>query len=259
MSTTQALIDVLKHELKSAGVTYARLARELDMAESSVKRMFSQGDMPLSRIDEICKVLKTDFAELSRRVADATPRRQELTLEQERAVVADEKLLLMAICCLSQWTYEQIVATYRVGEPEAIRYLAELDRLGIIELRPLNRYRLNVAKTFRWRPHGPVMQYFRDHVVQEYFAGAFDAPGELMTLVHGRIGSSQAHQFNERLRRVAEDFALQHLSDQKLPDDEKLPFTLVLSMRSWWFSALRHLSRTATEQAWLRHGTPGAR
>lgn len=102
MSTTADLIRVLKAELKTAGITYAQLARELDLAESSVKRMFAHGDMPLSRIDEICRVLRTDFAELSRRVADESPQRSELTAEQERAVVADRKLLLAAICCLSQ-------------------------------------------------------------------------------------------------------------------------------------------------------------
>ena len=64
MSTTADLIRVLKAELKSAGITYAALAAQLGMAESSVKRMFAQGDMPLSRIDAICRVLRTDFAEL---------------------------------------------------------------------------------------------------------------------------------------------------------------------------------------------------
>src|SRR5687767_14207913 len=137
MSTTADLIAALKSELKAARMAYADLAPRLGLAESSVKRMFAKGDMPLTRVDEICRVLKTDFAELARQVADARPDKRELTLEQERAVVADRKLLLMAICCLSQWTPEQIVASYTVSEAEAIKYLARLDRLGIIELRPL--------------------------------------------------------------------------------------------------------------------------
>jgi transcriptional regulator with XRE-family HTH domain len=246
MSTTQSLVDQLKAELKSAGITYAALARELGMAESSIKRVFSRGEMPLSRVDEICRVLKLDFADLARKVADAQPLRRELTLEQERAVVADRKLLLMAICALSQWTCEQIVATYRVSDAEAVKYLARLDRLGIIELRPMNRYRLKVAKTFRWRPHGPVMQYFREHAVGDYFGGGFDGEGEMLMLVHGQIGRSLAALFNERLQRVAQDFAQQHLADQKLPPEHKRPYTLVIGMRSWLFAALRDLRRPGT-------------
>jgi len=243
MSTTQSLINVLKAELKSAGLTYATLARELDLAESSVKRMFAKGEMPLSRVDEICRVLKTDFAELSRQVADAKALRRELTLEQEVAVVSDPKLLLCAICTLSQWTFDQIVATYTLTEAECVARLVQLDRLGIIELRPMNRYRLQLAKTFRWRPDGPVMQYFRSKVVGDYYSGGFDGEGEMLMLVHGQIGRSLAALFNERLQRVAQDFAQQHLADQKLTPEQKRPYTLIIGMRSWLFAAFRDLKR----------------
>ncbi|MCB2024351.1 MAG: helix-turn-helix transcriptional regulator, partial [Ottowia sp.] len=216
MSTTADLVAALKKELKAAQMTYADLARALGMAESSVKRMLARGDMPLSRVDAICRALKLDFAELARRVADAQPLLAELSAEQERAVVADGKLLLVAINVLSQWTAEQMTATYRLTEAEVVKYLAQLDRIGIIELKPLNRYRLKVAKTFRWRPHGPVMQYFREHVVLDYFGGGFDGEGETLQLVHGTISRALAPAFAERLQRVAQDFAQQHQTDQKL-------------------------------------------
>jgi transcriptional regulator with XRE-family HTH domain len=234
---------VLKAELKAAGLTYAALARHLGLAESSVKRMFAKGDMPLARIDEICAVLKTDFADLARKVADAQPQRHELTLEQETAVVADPKLLLLAICCLSLWTYEQIVATYNYTEAEVVKGLVQLDKLGIIVLKPMNRYRLHVAKTFRWRPHGPVMQYFREQVVDDYYSGGFDGEGETLMLVHGQIGRSLASTFVERLQRVGQDFAQQHLADQKLDPEQKRSYTLVVAMRNWFFSAFRDQMR----------------
>lgn len=98
MSSTKDLTAALKTELKSASITYADLAPQLGLAESSVKRMFAQADMPLSRIDEVLRVLRMDFADLARRIADAQPLRRELTLEQEQAVVGDSRLLLMAIC-----------------------------------------------------------------------------------------------------------------------------------------------------------------
>ena len=186
MSSTQDLVTTLKAELRRAGITYANLAAELGMAESSIKRVFAKGDMPLSRIDEVLAVLKMDFADLARQVALASPLRSELTLAQERAVVADPKLLLTAICALSQWTLEQIVEAYTLSRPQAVGCLLALDKLGFIELRANNRYRLKIDKTFRWRPNGPVMQFFREHAVEDYFSGGFDDEGELMMLVHGR-------------------------------------------------------------------------
>ena len=249
MSTTHDLVAALKAELKAAGMTYADLAQELGLAESSIKRVFAKGDMPLSRIDEVLRVLKMDFAELARKIADAQPLRRELTHEQEAAVIADRKLLLMAICAFSQWTFEQIVATYTVTDAECVKYLVQLDKLGIIELRPLNRYRLKVAKGFRWRPNGPVMQYFREHVADDYFSGGFDGEGEMLMMVHGQIGRSLAATFAERMQRIGQDFAQQHLADQKLAPEHKRPYTLVVGMRSWLFAAFRDLKRDAVASA----------
>ncbi|HEY8047718.1 MAG TPA: helix-turn-helix transcriptional regulator [Ramlibacter sp.] len=243
MSTTADLVVALKKELKAAQMTYAQLAQSLGMAESSVKRMLAKGDMPLSRIDAICRALKLDFAELARRVAEAQPLLKELTLEQERAVVADKKLLLCAICALSQWTFEQITGAYRVSEAECIKYFAQLDRIGIIELRAMNRYRLKLAKTFRWRPNGPVMEFFREHVVLDYYNGGFDRPGEGLLLVHGSVSRAVAPMFFERLQRIGQDFAQQHQADQRLPEKDLEGFTLLLAVRSWEFGAFTRLRR----------------
>ncbi|MDA7418935.1 helix-turn-helix transcriptional regulator [Xenophilus arseniciresistens] len=247
MSTSIDLVQAIKNELKSARMTYADLARLLGMAESSVKRMLAKGDMPLSRVDAICRALKMDFADLARRVADAQPLLKELSVEQERAVVRDRKLLLVAISVLSQWTLEQIVAAYRISEPECIACLVQLDRIGIIELRPLNRYRLKLAKTFRWRPHGPVMDFFREHVVMDYYRGGFGGPAEGLLLVHGSISRALAPAFLERLQRVAQDFAQQHQTDQKLSPQDREGYTLLLGMRNWefeWFTQLRRTQAT---------------
>lgn len=243
MSTSADLVMVIKKELKAMQMTYADLAQALDMAESSVKRMLAKGDMPLSRIDAICRALKLDFAELARRVADAQPMLAQLSETQEKAVVADKKLLLVAICVLSQWTLEQITSSYRLSEAECIQYLVQLDRIGIIELKPMNRYRLKLAKTFRWRPHGAVMNYFRENALLDYFAGSFNGEGEGLLLVHGSISKSLAPSFMERMQRVAQDFAQQHQADQKLADKDREGYTLLLAMRNWEFEAFETLRR----------------
>lgn len=243
MSTTHDLVLALKAELRAAGITYAELGRQMQMAESSIKRIFSKEEMSLSRVDEVLRVLKMDFAELARKVADAQPLRKELTLQQEAAVVADSKLLVVAICCLSLWSFEQMVATYAISEVECVSYLLRLDKLGIVDLRPLNRYRLKVAKGFRWQPDGPVMAYFRRHVIGDYYGGGFDAEGETLMLVHGEISGAQAATFVERLQRLGQDFSQQHAADQRLGEEHKRPYTLVIGLRSWLFAPFRQLKR----------------
>ena len=248
MSASTELIQAIKAELKAAGVTYAELAQRLDMAESSVKRMFAKADMPLSRIDAICRALRIDFADLAQRTLATSPQLLQLTLEQERAVVASDKLLLVAISALSQWTLEHITSTYRISEAECIALLAQLDRIGILELRPHNRYRLKVGKGFRWRPNGPVMEYFREHVLLDYFSGHFGGADECLQLVHGTISRADAPLFLERIQKIVNDFAQQHLSDQKTTPPDREGYTLVLAMRAWEFSAFKNLRRLGTQR-----------
>ena len=64
-----------------------------------------------------------------------------------------------------------------------------------------------------------------------------------MLLVHGSISRSLAPAFMERMQRVAQDFAQQHLADQKLPDREREGYTLLLAMRSWEFEAFASMRR----------------
>ena len=244
MSSSRDLVTALKAELRRAGITYADLARAMGMAESSIKRIFARRDMPLSRIDQVLAVLHMDFAELAREVALAHPTRREMSLEQELAVVADPKLLLVAICVMSQWSAEQIAQTYAISLAQTVACLLALDRQGIIELHVHNRYRLKIDKTFRWRAHGPVMQFFRAHAVDDYFAGGFDQEGELLMLVHGQISPAQAALFNERLQRLAQDFSQQHIADYKLPESERRAFTLLVGMRSWLFAPFREMLRS---------------
>jgi DNA-binding Xre family transcriptional regulator len=243
MASTSDLINALKRELKAHNLTYAELAKKIDMSESSVKRMFSHREMTLSRIDEICRALKLDFADLARAVADAQVLVQELTHEQEKALVDNKLTLLVGICCLSQWTFEQIVTTYKISEPECIKALTQLDRLGLLELKPLNRYRMKLAKTFRWRPEGPIMQFFRKHVLPDYYAGSFAAQDETLMLVHGSIGKEAAINILEKLQRLGHEFAQQHLADQRLPASQREGYTLVLAMREWEFVAFKDLRR----------------
>lgn len=244
MSSPDQIFDVLRAEMRAAGVTYKLLAQRIGMSESSIKRIFTQKDMTLSRLAQTCKAAGLAMDDVLRKAADAAPQVDTLTLAQERSLVADPKLLLIAICCLGHWSPEQILDTYDLTEAECVRMLAALDRLGVIELRPLNRYRLVVSNTFHWRPDGPVQQYFRQFVVSDYFNGNFDGAGECLLCVPARLSLASAQEAVQKIRQLADDLARSHHEDRRLAPDERDGFTLLVGLRSWEFSAFTALRRT---------------
>jgi DNA-binding Xre family transcriptional regulator len=243
MSSPELLLDVLRAELRAANITYKSLAERIGVSESSVKRMFGQKDMTLSRLAQICQVTGIALEDVLRRAADARPQADALTLPQETSLVANPRLLLMAICCLGHWSLEQVIETYRLTEPECITLLAELDRLGVIELKPLNRYSLRVSNAFRWLPDGPVQRYFREHVVSDYFAGGFDRPGEALMCLPARLSQSSAQDLGQKIEQLAGELARLHRNDRRLPAQERDGYTLLLGFRSWEFAAFTALRR----------------
>lgn len=243
MSSPEAVMQALRSELRAAGITYKQLAQRLGMSESSMKRVFSQGDMSLSRLAQICKAVGVAMEDVLRQAADATPHADTLTLAQERSLVEDPQLLLVAICCLGHWTLQQILDTYRLTEAQCVGLLVKLDRLALIELKPLNRYRLRVSRAFRWLPDGPVQQLMREHVVDDYFGGRFDGDGETLLCVHGRLSNPSAQELVGKIRQLAAELARMHQDDQKLKPDERDGYTLLLGFRSWEFAAFTAMRR----------------
>ena len=132
MSEATQLIATIKQHLKSQGKTYRDVAQALKLSEPSVKRLFASGRFTVDRLVQVANLLGYTLAELSREAQAAQPLLSTLTATQEREVVSDPKLLLVAVCALNHWTLEDIVHFYLIDHAECIKYLLRLDKLGII-------------------------------------------------------------------------------------------------------------------------------
>jgi DNA-binding Xre family transcriptional regulator len=245
MSSPELVLHVLRQQLRAAGITYKALAELIGMSESSVKRMFGQKDMSLSRLAQICKASGIPMEDVLRGSAEVRPHSDTLTPQQEKSLMANPRLLLVAICCLGNWSLEQVIETYAISQTECIGLLVELDRLGVIELKPGNRYSLRVSNAFRWLPDGPVQQYVREHVVGDYFGGRFDGDGETLMCLPARLSQASAREVLLKIQQLAGDMARLHQQDRKLDSDERDGFTLLLGFRSWEFGAFTALRRKA--------------
>src|SRR6185436_7542161 len=145
MARSAVLVDTLKRELRSRGITYAAVAGHLGLSEASVKRMFARKELTLSRLDRICELAAMEFTELARLIAPPEAVISQLSYEQEKELVENPKLMLVALCTLNHWSFEDIVAAYELAPAECVKLLARLDRLKFIELLPDNRIRLLVS------------------------------------------------------------------------------------------------------------------
>ena len=237
MTQAVLILEQLKRELKARGITYAQLARSVGLSEASVKRMFSQKNMTLERLDEILGATGIDLAELTEPFDREQRRLSQLTRTQEEEVVNDPRLFLVAVSALNHLSYDDILATYTLGEAELVGLLAKLDRLGLIELLPNNRFKLKVARTFAWIPNGPIMQAFKNNAA-DFFDSEFAAPGEALYLLNARLSLPARIALVDRLKRLARDFSEAHYDSAALPLDQREPVSLLLATRTWHLRAM---------------------
>ena len=243
MAQTKALIGALKQVLKSRSVTYAEIARRLGMSEASIKRVFAKQSFTLERLDKICEVLGIEITDLAKLVEHESERVVQLTLEQEREIVSNPKLLLVAVHALNHWTLDEMVAQYTFSKTECIGLLARLDRLRIIDLLPNNRIRVIVGPNFSWLPDGPFRRHFRGQLEANFFGSRFDGSGEHLAFVSGMLSRNSNAVIQHHMRRLEAEFTELHNQDAKLPLEERFGTSLLVAMRPWIPDMFKKLQR----------------
>jgi transcriptional regulator with XRE-family HTH domain len=243
MAQVGLLVTELKRYLKSQGITYAALGKQAGLSESSMKRLFARESFSLQRLEQILNLLGLEIADL---VAMMNERREfltQLTPEQEDALLADPKLLLMMYLLINGWPLTAITATFAIDDAEAERLLIRLHRARIIELLPFNRVKLLTARNFTWRKDGPVQKFFAREVQREFLDSPFSGPGENLRFVAGLLSRTSLAQLQQSLDRLAREFDEAVRRDASLPLTERLSCSAVFAIRPWEFSAFKALRR----------------
>ncbi len=233
MSDTAAMVEALKRILRARKINYAGVAKALKLSEATVKRMFSAADFSLERFEKVCEMAGVGVTELAREVDSERNYLSRLTLAQEKEIVSNPKLFLVAVCVLNHLTLEQILATYELSKTECLQLLLRLDHIRFIELLPNNRIKLKVSRTFSWLPGGPIQRFFLESAEREYFRSGFERPGEYVAVINGMLSQAATAQMIAKLQRVARDFSDMHEDDKHLPLGDRRLASIVLAIRPW--------------------------
>jgi transcriptional regulator with XRE-family HTH domain len=242
MSEVTQLLTTIKRQLKLQGKTYRDVASALHLSEASVKRLLTSDTLGVDRLIDISHMLGFTLAELAQEAAVTETRLRTLTATQEKELVSDTRLLLVAVCALNHWTLQDMLAVYKLTEAECLQKLLHLDRLHLIALMPGNRIRLNVARDFDWLPDGPIRRYFRTEGLDDFLDSGFDKPEQSLAFTHGMLTESALARMQAELRQLRARFAELHQESLASPLPKRRGSGLLLALREWEpaaFTALR--------------------
>ena len=233
MTQAVALIDTLKQTLKSHGLTYAKIAHQLDMSEANVKRMFASKRFTLVRLEEICQLMQLELSDLFQLHEESRQHITQLTMEQEQELVNDVSLLLVAVSVRNRLNFDDIVNQYHISETECIRCLTKLDKIKIIDLLPNNRIKLRIDDDFRWLPNGPIDRFYEQQIKNQFLKSRFSGDLEQRLFLFGLLGDSSTQVILKKLQILATEFADLHRQDAKLPFEKRHNIGCMLALRPW--------------------------
>lgn len=251
MRQRNLIVAELKRALKERGLTYAAVARALGLSLPTVKRLFSSGDFSLARVEMICDLAGVGLHELLERAQQRIAPTNQLTLPQEREIVADPRLLFVTWLVLNRTPFEEIVRAYRLSEREVLSCFIKLDRLKVLELQPYNRVRLLVDRHFSWRPGGPVQRYIHEKILREFLTDAFTGARDEF-FFHGSAVSREVRAQLKRVLQAAARECMELVERDRSALEDRVSMAFVLALRPWVYSGFtpfRSASATPTASA----------
>jgi hypothetical protein len=161
--------------------------------------------------------------------------------QQEREIASELGLLVVTVCVLNRWSFDNIKEFYVFQQNELVQMLAKLDRLRIIELQANNRIKLLAAPNFGWLPNGPIEQVFLQAIQQDFFAARFDQEDHELLVLNGMLDQASNAELRKKMARLAREFDLLNREDAGKPFEARHGYTLVLALRDWRYKSFAGL------------------
>jgi hypothetical protein len=232
------------------GQQAARSGRERIASKSAEELTFTTGwfgprvfalpctrTLTIVRLDEICSALDIGLPEILRLTGEQMGDSPEvLSLEQERALAEDPHLFACFYLLANGRSGRDVAREVGTDERTVRRWMARLDDLHLIEMRPKLRAKTRVASVVAWRTDGPLRRTYESRIRREFLDAAFDRHGESLQFLSAELATASYKVLLRKLERLAAEFRDLADLDRSLPAREKQSVAAVLAARSWVFS-----------------------
>lgn len=160
----RTVIAALKKILRSRGITYAELAKKLNLSESGTKKIFSGRDCSFRRLSQISKVLGFRVSDLLDEVENAQMTRVRFSEVQQQYFLKNRSTFGFFVkLVVERRSVDQIKSEFRLSDSQTFKLLKKLDELGLIQLLPKNAIKLPPLSLVKDFGPGPLLsQVYQD-------------------------------------------------------------------------------------------------
>ena len=170
-----ALLAALKQLLRERRIGYQSIADSLEVSLPTVKRMLNKANLPIDRLFAICRIAQIDPVDVFSIAAKEYPKHTKFTEDQDTLFFVRPEFLTYFMKLADEGLTPDEIAEAEGLEPQSTqKYLAGLERVGLIERQTGSKVRLLVTPPFGFGPDSKVLRSqhaeFLQHTVAQVLA-----------------------------------------------------------------------------------------
>lgn len=242
MSQMDQFLMALKKALKAKNILYRDIAKALDLSESSVKRILSNKSLSLERLEEICRVAELSLADIIKAAnLDEGRRVRMFTVEQEKALAENARLLHFFMMLQEGKTPQKIEKEYEISATEIKKYLFHLDKLNLIELHPRDRVKIREG-FIRFNRTGAVGKALFAQTKTNYLSHDFTGSHDFITFSFMSLSQASMLKYKAKFEKLIVEMQ----EESKFESDQNIPgqdIGVVVAYRPWQYAYMSAIKR----------------
>lgn len=200
------IIRCLKQCLKARGMTYAGLAKKIDVSEVSLKRYFSEERMTLDTLDLICSALHVELEDLllySEDSDDSKP--PSLDEDQEAYLCESHDHFLIFLKIARGYTYSQLSEKLKNEEMiHLLRVIKGLEQVRLVDFASESELRALLSADAVVKPEGKLWAKYSKLGVEEFFKSNFQNENEYFRVSVGYLPDEKYEEIKRKFEELQE-------------------------------------------------------
>lgn len=212
----------LKKSLKRQNTSYAELARQLNVPESTLKKWFNAKDGSFNRIDMICEAMGLSIFGVIRNAEEQNVQTFTFSDPQQKYFLKDkEAFAIYWLIVYERLSTTQVMEKLGVEKSVLNKALLRLDKIGLVQLGADDNLRIPKMRPIRWKFEGDFMiELLREWVTDVFADNLANKKDSMMMLQFFQL----TPQYEEELRRevalLEEKYARRTILEMKNPEQK---------------------------------------
>lgn len=160
----------LKTLMKSKKATYETMAIALKTSPATIKRRLNGDDLTLQQVKDLASALSVSFYEIIELSKYVKREPHLFTSEQENILASDLKIQMLFRYILAGTSFSEIKSNLKLSEKDLRKHARDLEKVGLTQLLPGDRFISLVHYPVRWQPNGALQKAYGEFVLENIFS-----------------------------------------------------------------------------------------